>query len=303
MLARKIFYLLKPFIPRRLQLAARRNIIRWKQPLYTDVWPIDKTANKALTPWCGWPDKKQFALVLTHDVETAKGQEKCHKLIKLEEQLAFRSAFYFVPRRYAVSSELRQYLSGNGFEVGVHGLYHDGKLFSSRDEFKKRAVQINQYIKDWGAVGFRSPAMHYNLEWMHDLYIEYDSSTLDTAPFEPQPEGVRTIFPFFVSGSGDQKGYTEIPCTMPEDFTIFILLKESNINTWIQKLDWIAKHGGMALFISHPDYMNFEGKKLEMDEYPAEYYVEILKYIKSKYEGQYWHALPKDLALYCQRLH
>jgi hypothetical protein len=35
-------------------------------------------------------------------------------------------------------------------------------------------------------------------DWLHQLNIEYDLSTFDTDPFEPQPEGRHTIFPFWV---------------------------------------------------------------------------------------------------------
>lgn len=296
MSTKRLFYLLKPIIPRQLQLTLRRRLILWKRPLCTDIWPIDKKSSRPPERWSGWPYRKQFALVLTHDVETAKGQEKCHKLIRLEKELTFRSSFNFVPRRYNVSSTLRHYLTSNGFEVGVHGLYHDGKLFSSQKVFQERAVQINQYLKEWETMGFRSPFMYYNLEWMHDLNIEYDSSTLDTGPFEPQPDGIGTIFPFWVPGNVAQKGYVELPCTLPEDFTLFVLMRESNIDTWKQKLDWIVENGGMALVITHPDYMNFDGQELGSEEYPTEYYGEFLRYIRSSYEGRYWHALPKDVA-------
>jgi len=47
-------------------------------------------------------------------------------------------------------------------------------------------------------VGFRAPAMHDNLEWISELNLEYDLSTFDTDPFEPQSDGVGTIFPFKV---------------------------------------------------------------------------------------------------------
>lgn len=50
-----------------------------------------------------------------------------------------------------------------------------------------------------GAVGFRSGFMLRQLDWLHDLNVLYDTSTFDTDPFEPQPEGSRTIFPFHVN--------------------------------------------------------------------------------------------------------
>jgi len=137
--------------------------------------------------------------------------------------------------------------------------------------------------------------MHHNLGWVHDLDIKYDASTFDTDPFEPQSDGVSTIFPFWVQGS-NKRGYVELPYTLPQDFTLFVLLQEKDIDIWKQKLDWIAEKGGMALLNTHPDYMNFGGKELRAEEYPAEYYEEFLHYIESKYHGRYWHALPRDIA-------
>ena len=267
------------------------------------MWPILESAGEPPDGWPGWPGQKRFALVLTHDVESGHGQRMCQRLMSLEEKLGFRSSFNFVPERYHVSPELRAHLTEHGFEVGVHGLKHDGKLFSSRKIFQERAVRINEYLRDWNAVGFRSPAMHHNLEWIHDLNIEYDLSTFDTDPFEPQSEGVSTIFPFWVRGAGVQEGYVELPYTLPQDFTLFILMKERNIEIWKQKLDWIAEKGGMVLANTHPDYMSFDGKWLGLEEYPVENYAELLRYIRTKYEGQYWHALPKDLASYFKTTH
>jgi len=214
----------------------------------------------------------------------------------IEKRFRFRSSFNFVPERYRVDPTLRTQLVEDGFEIGVHGLSHDGKLYKSRKIFQKRAVKINEYLEEWDAVGFRSPAMHHNLEWIHDLDIEYDASTFDTDPFEPQPDGVGTIFPFWVQNEDNSKGYVELPYTLPQDFTLFILMKEKNIDIWKKKLDWIAECGGMALVNTHPDYMNFDGGKLGLEEYPADYYREFLEYVKEKYEGQYWHVLPREMA-------
>ena len=61
-------------------------------------------------------------------------------------------------------------------------------------------------------------------------------------------------------------------------------------------LDWIVEHGGMALLNTHLDNMNFDGSKLGIDEYPAGNYRELLEYVKSKYEGEFWYVLPKDMA-------
>jgi hypothetical protein len=90
--------------------------------------------------------------------------------------------------------------------------------------------------------------------------------------------------------------FVELPYTLPQDFTLFILMKETSIDIWKEKLDWIAKNGGMALLNTHPDYMNFDGSKLVIGEYPAQQYADFLTYVKTNYDGQYWHVLPKDMA-------
>jgi peptidoglycan/xylan/chitin deacetylase (PgdA/CDA1 family) len=267
-----------------------------------DIWPIDEKAGDTPEGFNGWPEKKRFALILTHDVDTEKGQTKCLNLSQIEESLGFRSSFNFVPERYPVDPDLRKQLVAAGFEVGVHGLNHDGKLYKNGKVFQERAVKINGYLKEWNAVGFRSPAMHRNLEWIHDLNIEYDCSTFDTDPFEPDNTGMKTIFPFWIPNNSSGKGYVELPYTLPQDFTLFILMKEKNIDIWKKKIDWIAKKGGMVLLNTHPDYMYFEGSRPGIEEYTVDYYQKLLEYIKLKYEGQYWQALPREVARFLRQM-
>ena len=119
MLFTKTYYNIKYFLPRRLQVALRKGRTLGMVNSYEYIWPIFKEAAKKPEGWAGWPDNKKFALVLTHDVEKDAGQRKCKDLFAIEEKLGFRSCFYFVPERYNVSGELRQYLLDNGFEVGV----------------------------------------------------------------------------------------------------------------------------------------------------------------------------------------
>jgi len=198
MFLNSLYYHLKPLIPRWLQIQIRRQIVRRKREKYSHVWPIDERAAKPPEGWKGWPDGKKFALVLTHDVETIKGVERVTRVAELEKKLGFRSSFNFIAEEYPTPHDQIKYLKEEGFEVGLHGLNHNGNLFESRKKFLRQALRINQYLKDWGVTGFRTPIMYHNLEWIHDLNIEYDSSTFDTDPFEPQPDGVGTIFPFWV---------------------------------------------------------------------------------------------------------
>jgi hypothetical protein len=317
------YYDAKPFLPWRLRMAARRIYVRGIRANCGGYWPIDPAAGAPPADWPGWPEGKRFAVVLTHDVEGIEGLGKCARLMDLERSLGFRSSFNFIPEGdYRVEERLRHQLVDSGFEVGVHDLNHDGKLYRTREGFREKAGIINRYLQEWGAVGFRSGFMHHNLEWLHDLNVSYDASTFDTDPFEPQPDGVGTIFPFWVpspaapgrlhndspadgprrgeaaSGVLRSAGYVELPYTLPQDSTLFLLFKEKSIEIWKRKLDWIAERGGMALLGVHPDYISFDGDLRGGRQFPARFYTELLQYIKSKYGGCCWNALPKEIATF-----
>jgi predicted glycosyltransferase len=292
----RIYYTVKPAVPWSIRIALRRMLIRRRRMSFQHLWPIHEPAGTQPPGWPGWPDGKRFSFVLTHDVEGEAGLNKCKQVAELESNLGFRAAFNLIPEgSYVVPRQLRDDLTTSGFEVGIHDLNHDGKLFSSRRLFMQRAKQINRYLEEWKAVGFRSAFMHHNLEWIKMLNVRYDTSTFDTDPFEPQPDGVDTVFPFMVKRA-DRSGYVELPYTIPQDFTLFILLQENSIDIWKRKLDWIAKRGGMALLNTHPDYMSFHDAARPANEYPATLYQQFLEYVRTHYDGAYWHALPVTVA-------
>jgi glycosyltransferase involved in cell wall biosynthesis len=300
MLRNRIYYGLKPFVPQSIRTAIRRKLAMRLRKRIGGVWPIMPGSERPPENWHGWPQGKKFALVLTHDVEGKAGLSRCGALMQLELDLGFRSSFNFIPEgSYRVPAELRQELIANGFEIGIHDLKHDGHLFASRCKFKRRAARINGYAHEWGALGFRSGFMLRNLDWLHDLNVQYDASTFDTDPFEPQPDGGHTIFPFWVprpDGNSSSEGYVELPYTLPQDSTLFLVLGETTPEIWMRKLDWIAEHGGMALVDVHPDYISFSGSRQTATEYPVQLYREFLTYVKTRYPGEYWHALPKEVA-------
>lgn len=293
-----MYYVFKPFLPQAVRYTMRRLRANYKLHQTRD-WPIMESAGTPPPGWPGWPDRKRFAVVLTHDVEGPTGLARCRKLAELEGRLGFRSSFNLIPEGdYAVTREFRDELTGAGFEVGVHDLRHDGSLYRSRRQFEECAQRINFHLADWNAVGFRSGFMFHNLEWIKALNIEYDASTFDTDPFEPQPDGVGTIFPFRVGGPGQGEGYVELPYTLPQDSTLFLVLREQAIDIWKRKTDWIADRGGMVLLNVHPDYLAFDGRKPGISEFNADLYLEFLSYLKERYSGEYWNPLPREVAAF-----
>ena len=59
---------------------------------------------------------------------------------------------------------------------------------------------------------------------------------------------------------------------------------------------------GMALLDTHPDYMRFDGRG-DLQEFPATLYKDFLQYVAARYAGQFWHALPRDVAAWSVQHH
>ena len=265
-LLKRAYYLAKPFMTRELQLKLQRaNAKSRLRNLTYPNWPHDDSLRSFLhsvlarileyegadwTPFIGfWPHGHHWAACFTHDVETAAGLGAMGSLAHIEETLGIRSTWFFVPERYPVSPADFQNLQEAGHEIGVHGLNHDGRLFASREEFDRRVVVINRYIKEWGAAGFRSPALHRNPDWIPDLAVRYDSSFIDTAVLEPQAGGVSTVFPYHLA-----KGVVELPITMPMDHHFINLLQTDCSEPMLTKFTWVTERHGLANFLYHPDY-------------------------------------------------
>src|SRR4029077_1472652 len=87
--------------------------------------------------------------------------------------------------------------------------------------------------------------------------------------FEIRNSARPTIHDSQFTSHDSRKGYVELPYTLPQDFTLFLLLREESPEIWCRKLDWIAGHGGMALVDTHPDYMAVNGSVQKNREDPV----------------------------------
>lgn len=264
---------------------------------HTTTWPIDRHAGMQPPNWPGWPHGNQFAFVLTHDVEHARGLHRIPELLNLDKSFGLSASFNLaVDGEYNVPPSLLAYIAENHFETAIHGSYHGQQRYISSRSFESKAPEFRRHLNKWNSVGFRSPAMRQHLGWLHALGCEYDSSTYDTYPFDPQIDGVGTIYPFWVpSNKGD--GFVELPNTIVPDDTLFNVLQQRDIAFWINKLDWIAERGGLALITIHPDFICFRGREAH-NEYPVSYYERFLRYLTERYRGRYWNALPREVARY-----
>jgi hypothetical protein len=289
------YYLLRPVLPRPVQLALRRAFTPIQARTTFPRWPVEDGLHELYrwlfkllgelsgrpVPWLDlWPHGRSWTLVLTHDVETAAGLRQRELLRGPERELGLCSSWNLVAERYAVDDDFVRSLREDGCEVGVHGLRHDGKDLGSSRLLRARLPAMRRAAQCWGAVGFRSPATHRRWEWMPLLGFDYDSSYPDTDRYEPQPGGCCTMLPFF---NGEM---VELPITLPQDHTLFALLGCSDGGLWQEKVRHIREHGGMALVLTHPDYASNSAL--------ADAYRELISSVHR--DPTLWHALPRDVA-------
>ena len=302
-LARRLYYLTRPAIPRRVQLALRRRLAQAQGRSRFPAWPVDTTlddlrsavmsaamaaAGRDRVPMLGlWPRRARYGVVLRHDVEGGDGVRNIDALRRIEEAAGLRSIWNFVPERYQFDRSILTDLQQAGHEIGVHGLHHDGKLFSSRREFVRRAERINLYLSAWGARGFAAPSAIRKLDWIAErLDIEFDSSAPAAEVIGAQPGGCATVFPFLLP-----RAIVEIPMTAQQDHTLFELLGHRDIDVWLETIHVIRKRGGVLLLTVHPDYMTSAAR---LDLYRA-----VLHRLAEDEEA--WIALPGDVSDWWRR--
>jgi len=299
-ISRRSYYRLRPALPRESQIVMRRLISRFQTRTAFPRWPVEPALNEFFAflfrlvgevaqqpvPWLSaWPGAFEWALVLTHDVETAAGYENLRRVVGVERPLGYRSSWNFVPMRYTVRDDDVAALLGEGFEVGVHGLYHDGRDFESLATLTRRLPAMQRHAERWSASGFRSPATHRVWDWMPRLAFDYDSSYPDTDPFEPYAGGCCSWLPFF------NDRLVELPITLPQDHTLFMILGHTDESLWLEKIHYLKEKGAMALLLTHPDYM--------LNEQLLRAYERVLARFSD--DPSVWRALPREVSAWWRR--
>ncbi|HLF00072.1 MAG TPA: hypothetical protein VI540_09260 [Gaiellaceae bacterium] len=291
------FYRVKPLVPRRLQLAVRRRLVRRQREPEFPAWPWDESVIRLLGLYvrCAlsvtgrdelpfrwfWPHGRDAALTLGHDVESSEGLRLALELADLEQELGFRSAFN-LGSWYEIDPGFVRELTGRGFEIGFHGVRHDRALFASRAEFDRQRPLLARDAARLGAEGFRSPSTYRVFGWLGELPVAYDASISHSDPYEPQPGGCCSVWPFFIGS------VVELPYTLPQDHTLFSLLEAKSVDLWLEQADRIERNHGLVHCVSHPDrgYLGDREKRA--------LYAEFLRAMADR-DGV-WHALPRDVA-------
>jgi len=230
-----------------------------------------------------WPNGAPSCAMMTHDVEDTAGRNFCNALMNLDDRFSFKSAFQIVPEsRYETRNGFLDSFRERGFEINVHDLNHDGFLFRERAEFIRHAKEINQYVKEFRAEGFRSGAMYRNQDWYDAFEFSYDMSVPNVAHLEPQRGGCCTVMPYFIGN------ILELPLTTIQDYSLFHILGDYSVDLWKQQIDLIMQRNGLVSFITHPDYL--------IKKRAQSVYLDLLAHLaRLRAENKLWITLPAEV--------
>jgi len=296
---KKAYYLARPFLGVGVRKHLQRMYLRGWRKLEFPRWPVDATVetlfeqlltlllkvqghNRIPFIWF-WPDGYQNCVMMTHDVETARGLDFCSRLMDTDTTHGIRSAFQLVPEgRYRISKNSIDEIRRRGFEVNIHDFNHDGQLFSNRELFLERCARIKHYAEEYGIEGFRAAILYRNADWLSVLNFQYDMSSPATGRLDGQQGGCCSVLPFFIGAT------LELPVTTIQDYSLFHILNDYSIDLWKQQVDEIWKHNGLASFITHPDYIE--------DPRGRNVYLSLLEYLGHfQSRGDTWFPLPGEI--------
>ena len=298
-LSQTVYYGLRPLLPVSIRKHLQRRRLSGWQNLAFPHWPVDRTVEeiherllllslkaKGLqrVPFVWfWPNGARSCAIMTHDVEELAGRNFCSPLMDLDEAAGIRSSFQIVPEvRYPVPGTLLDEIRARGFEINVHDLNHDGRLFSGRAEFLRKIQRIHQYAREYGARGFRSGVLHRNQAWYGDLEFSYDMSIPNVGHLDPQRGGCCSLMPFFIGK------VLELPVTMIQDYSLFHILNDYSIELWTRQLSAITENHGLANVIVHPDYI--------IERRARATYQALLEHLSEvREERKMWIALPREV--------
>ena len=298
-LVRKIYYFIRP----RMKVGLRKHLQRlylskWKSIAFP-AWPVDSSVEDLMrrllevaiqsqqvkqVPFIWfWPNGAPGCALVTHDVETTAGRDFCAQLMDLNDRYGIKSAFQVIPEeRYEVPPSFLEAMREREFEINIHDLNHDGRLFEDRGTFLQRVEQINSYGRRFCAKGFRSGALYRNPDWSEALDFSYDLSVPNAAHLEAQRGGCCTVLPFF---NGD---LLEIPVTMTQDYSLFNVLKDYSVDLWKKEIEQIMGLHGLMCMIVHPDYI--------ISERERRVYEELLQHLQSLRDNdQLWITTPSKV--------
>lgn len=251
-----------------------------------------------------WPTGKSYAVVLTHDVDSAwpcrgDGRRWLAAFRAAEEDLGARSAWYIVPTEFEGREELAVLgdLSAAGHELGVHGWTHDPGL---ADVPLPRLMSLlraaRERFSDLGAIGYRSPWLSRGPALFAALRAagyRYDTS-VPNADCQRRSRiannGCGTVFPHV------RDGVLELPLTLPQDSMRMALgLEPAAFWHWLSTIaERISAVGGLVVVSTHIQPHHSATPQMLAG------YRSLIAWLIA--DPRAWLALPREVAAWSERV-
>ena len=260
------------------------------------AWPVESSVEFVRHLWrhvrgrdgagFAWPEGKRFALVLTHDVDSAGGLQRAAEIAEEETRRGLRSCWYVVGADEPLDDDALAALRAGGHEIGLHDAHHDNRgPFLGPAELGRRLDEVGDLVRRHEIRGYRSPTL-LRTDAMYEALsgrFAYDSSMPDTGLL-PQRNGCATVFPLAWGG------VPVVPLTLPSDGQLISLglSGEEIFARWVEKAEWVARVGGVAMILTHPE----PGFSAEPE--PRAAYLRFLDWAAARDDA--WHTLPAELA-------
>ncbi len=255
-----------------------------------DQSPGDVPAGVAL-----WPDGKDYAVVLNHDVDTTWGLDNADGIAAfraIEESLGLRSAWMVVAELDQAGASSFRDLAQAGHEIGCHGVRHDhDTAYLPPARIRARLEEARPFLDAYDCVGFRAPSYHRSeaLYAALDSVLDYDMSMHDC--FEnansqaPSFEGCATCFPFRLTDTR----VLQIPTTVAEDFVLEMAGQDALQARQTQGaiVADIRRRRGVANILTHPE-PQLSARRPWIDCYRG-----LLEDLATDQSA--WFALPRDV--------
>ncbi len=202
-----------------------------------------------------WPDRKRWALVVTHDVDTVLGMGRIQAIADVEKSRGLRSCWYVTGEAGLARPDLLDAVAARGDEIGLHGDRHDlGLAYLKADEIEARLGGCLDRMEAWKIRGYRSPALLVSpaLSGVVARHFQYDSSVpdTDTASLLGSRRGCGTLFPF-----RRPEGSIELPLTLPLEDKLAAMGHSPReiLGIWRNKIETIRRIGGLAVLTTHAE--------------------------------------------------
>lgn len=296
--------------PRLVGIASRvlARTVRFDRRLVFPHYPLDRSVD-VLEHLAGvdrprWPSGKQYAVVITHDVDTSwpfdssEGRRWLAVFRSVESELGVRSAWYCVPTAVTSSASrlALRHIADGGHEIGIHGWRHDADMPSWDGPRLVRALRDGRdRLSLYDPTGYRAPWLSRGPRLYEALLAsgyEYDSS-VPTADFHRHSalanNGCCTVRPY------QRGGVVEVPVTLPLDSMRAILgMTPATFWTWLGELARrVASASGVVVITTHMQ-PHHSARDDMIDGYRR-----LLRTLTA--DPNAWLALPREVATWARK--